>query len=842
MRKVLAVLVFIILFSAPFAMRYFRYYGLPGGTEAEAPPEYDPANIAPVPTPSANEFEDDPEVGNSLVLFDHSHSNDFTDNEIKYLESRLAARGADILRFNGGNLASALRPVDSFVVIAPLSDFDSEEVQAVVEFVNRGGHLLLMGDPTRFDIAFIENDLSFSVEIESDDMPLNSLANEFDIIFNGDYLYNTAFNEGNFQNIILDTGSFGEHELTEELGQVVLYGAHSLTVGDEGRVLFEGDDDTWSSATDRPGGLVLGALSHDDRVLAIGDLNFMTEPYYTVFSNSQFIAGIADFLTAGRDNQVLADFPFFYGDEIKFVYMDDPELGPDAFDEIIALQEAFGNLDRTIELSNEPGNSDALIVGLYNQAEEVTEFLEEMNITLEIDPEIDPDDDEEDEDVVRVIQSDMGSVQMSGTALIMLIDDSGGQQVIVLAASEAGLEATIGRLLGMTSLTGASGLDDCLLQEMMALCPTGISNEPVEAELTTSGIPSTTVGDGGSSGGGDGGTSGGGGNVGEYIAEIDATIQGSIGLGGFESGDLAEAEAHAFIFSDGPETVDIIVGGDDELDAMIIVFDEEYEQIGFMDSTFSGDIEILTMDMPAGASTIVVRDFFNDGGGYTLEVYPSSGDADAGSSEVSDVLVFVDDDGTPAGSGFTSAPAFLSTLPSDINVTTWTSSIDGPLSSDALVDIDLVIWTSGDYVTDAEDFDDVFVILDHVISGGHMLAAGATPAWLTLGGEPLTAPLSSLEVATFDDIIFANLGVGTGDVISLDETHETIIMDEENFSDDLISYLVRASGNAEAGNTVAFGAVDSSGAKIFVLGTPFRSLPGSTQAQWMTNLLAWFES
>lgn len=842
MRKILAVLVFLILLAAPFAVRYFRYYGLPGGAQAEAPPVYNPANIAAVPTPSANPFEDDPQVGESLVLFDYSHANEFTDNEIKYLETRLAARGADLVRFNGGNLASALRPVDSFVVIAPLQDFDTDEVQAVVNFVDRGGRLLLMGDPTRFDVAFYENDLSFSIEIDSDDMPLNSLANEFDIVFNGDYLYNTMFNEGNYQNIILDSGSFGEHELTDELGQIVFYGAHSLTVGDEGRPLFAGDDDTWSSTTDRPGGLVLGALSHDDSVLALGDLNFMTEPYYTVFSNSQFIAGIADFLTSGRDEHVLADFPFFYGDEVRLVYADSPELGPDAFDEIIALQTAFGTLDRTIDLSDQASNGDALIVGLYNQADDVSDLLEALDITLEIDPAIDPDDDDEDEDAVRTIQSEMGNVHMSGTALIVMLEEDRGEQVVVLAASEAGLEATIGRLLGMVSLSGSGGFADCLLQDRMALCPTGIANEPVEAELDTSGAPTTAIDNGGT----DGGITDGGGSVGtdigEYIAEIDATVQGSIALGGFESDELGELEAHAFTFSGGPDTLDIIMGGDDELDAVIVVFDENYDQIGYMDNTFSGETEVLTIDMPSGNNLIVVRDFFNDGGGYTLEVEASSGNADAGNSSVSNVLVFADDDGAPAGAGFTSAPAFLSALPSSVNVTTWTSSQDGALTAEAVADVDLIIWTSGDYVTDAEDFDDAFVVLDHLIGGGHILVTGATPAWLSLGGVPVTASLSSMEVATFDDIIFANLGVNAGDVITLDDTYETILMDEDNFSDDLISYLIRASGNAEAGNTVAFGTEDASGAKAFILATPFRSLPSETQTQWVINLLNWFES
>jgi hypothetical protein len=278
--------IFVVLLLLPSALRYLRYYGVEGA-ERQQPPVYEPASVpARVPTPAASAYIDDPEVGQGWVLLDAAHDNRFELNEINYLDSRLAARGYELLPYkegdlaSKGDLASALRPVSAFVVIAPMADFAEDEVLAIGDFVERGGRLLLVGDPTRFELTFDEEDDfdPFSYTVSTDEIALNSLANEFDLVFNGDYLYNTVDNEGNFQNIVLNQDGFAEDELTRELEQLAFYGSHSIQVGPGGRPLLSADDNTWSSATDRSGGLALAALGGADRVLALGDIDFLSEP------------------------------------------------------------------------------------------------------------------------------------------------------------------------------------------------------------------------------------------------------------------------------------------------------------------------------------------------------------------------------------------------------------------------------------------------------------------------------------------------------------------------------------------------------------------------------------
>ena len=61
----------LLLLLAPTGLRYLRFYDL-GGEDRDAPPVYEAANIAQVPTPVAAEFVDEPEVGTGLVITSYS--------------------------------------------------------------------------------------------------------------------------------------------------------------------------------------------------------------------------------------------------------------------------------------------------------------------------------------------------------------------------------------------------------------------------------------------------------------------------------------------------------------------------------------------------------------------------------------------------------------------------------------------------------------------------------------------------------------------------------------------------------------------------------------------------
>ncbi len=875
MRRIpLFLAIFMLLLVLPTGVRFFHFYRL-GGGQAAPPPRYDPAQVAQVsavPTPAAGAFVDEPTVGQGYVLLDMAHRNQFTLDEIGYLDGRLAARGYELLPFRGGDLSRALRAATSFVVLTPLNTFSEDEVRAVTDFVQRGGRLLLIGDPTRFGVGFEETTFSFEVFLESNKLPLNSLANAFNIAFNGDYLYNTVENEGNFRNILLQGGAFAEDALTDGLEKLAFYSALSLQVGREAKVLLRADDNTWSSATDRPGGLILAASSQQGRVLALGDIHFLLEPYHTVFDNGRFIANITDFLAGdGRRDFVLTDFPYFYQRPIDLVYTGSPQLGPGVFDEIIALQEAFRRTGQELQLAATPkSNHDVLYLGLYNQAEEVLALLATQGITLTIRPPIltqeqlraqeaaagnngeesegakkkgtPPEAEEaatpEAQPALRLIESELGKVQMSGTAVILLHQSPSQRSVVVLAASTDGLATIVNRLLDMIPLNASYALADCLVRDHLALCPTGIANEEVEAELRSDVAPEEPQEEKGE-------TSepveeeGGGFPPGE-----EPTMQGSIGLDETVTGFLQLDERHGWTFSDGPAKIDIIVTSA-ELDLILELYDPQLRLMERIDDNFSfGDEVLLNVAIPDdGKYTIVIYEYFGDPGEYELTVTAVSADSGAlpAVASLENIFIFVDNDGEALDGGVLSGTALRNLLGNQYNVTLWTTGIDGPLQPTTLEGANLIIWDTGDYYDPDGFFDpDTQAIIDYIDnSTASLMLTGSVPILFSFFETRL---LADLEVVGTDPVLLN--GFNLGDIITLGQTYQTVA--SEALVDDLgegaIPLFSRGPQSELPGTAAGVALADSisENQRLLVLLFPFVALPQATQATLLANILTWF--
>ena len=846
MRKAaLYVVIFLALLVAPLAVRYFQHYR-PLAAAPAAPPVYTGANIAAVPTPAAGDFEDEPAVSRTagaaatgIVVLDQAHGNQFTREELATLDGLLAARGRQLRPLTEGDLAAALRPAGALVVIAPVRGYAAADAQAVADFVARGGRVLLVGDPTRYNIEFDETDIFAPPVIETAQVPLNDLANAFDITFRGDYLYNTVANEGNFRNIVLDEDGLGQGALTEGLAHLALYSSHSLQLGPTAAPLLSADDDTWSSATDRPGGLTLAALSPAEsdagQVLAVGDVHFLLEPYNTVYDNGAFAARVADFLAGGATDGGLAGFPFFLDSPVELTYSEDPDLGPDAFDDVIALQAAFRDTGLSLALADEPaGDRDTLTLGLYNRADDVADLLDGAGIDLTITPAISAvADAPPPANAVRLVKSPLGDVEMAGTALILLAEEGDRQQVVVLAASNDGLESAVARLRGAAGATGAD-LSGCLVQDNLALCPTNIIDEPVEYELVTSGpadAPQSQPDDDDEPDRPDDGQP----PAGEPVDK------GEIELGQSKSAELAADESHAWTFSGGPATIDITVDADTDLDAVVELYAPNGTLMANTDSAFAGGVEELRgLEIPDDrAYRIVVRDFFNDGGSYELAVAagePAQDDEEATSGNR--VFIFADDDGEPLTDGFTSAARLGELLAGAYEVTTWSAADDGPLSESALQGIDVFIWESGDYRDEeAPPAGELGAILAYVDAGGDLLISGLSPAFL---GVVETAPLGGARVAANDPIL--SEGFSGGQLLDFDQTYPVAVPAEADAGDSDYIFLTRGPTEDEAGAVVGGGEVATGDQRTIFLLAPLAGLSDADSAQLLSNIMAWLRS
>jgi hypothetical protein len=515
LRKVLLVVLALILLALPLAIRWLYYFE--GWYKPREVPRPDLAGIQ-LPVPEMEPFADRYTVSTpGTVLIDRAHGNRFEMGELNVLQSRLAARGQRLEPVEtADDLAQQFQDARALVIISPGQDWTPSEIQQVQQFVDKGGRLLLVTDPTRFEV--ILDELGNYVGLDYDVAHINDLAARFGLVFQADYLYNTVDNEGNFRNIKLT--DMVDEELTRGLDQVVFYAAHSILSDQAALIAASGD--TRSSSSERAGALGVAVLAGGGQVLALGDLTFMTEPYNAAYDNDRLISNIADFLSTGQRQYTLADFPFFFGDKVDLVYAGDPLLDSDFLSSGSNLQALLDDEGKELTVrQSEDKARDTFFIGLYQSVKEVEPYLEAAQVTVWITPtttaekgaqavplsptiplarsavtrpltttsamtpqvSITTTPKAETEIAVtaaitptaesRVEIESLGEMILTGTSLLILESDGERHVLMVLADTQPGLEKAIQRL-------GEGTLEGCLLRETetptpttVALCPTG---------------------------------------------------------------------------------------------------------------------------------------------------------------------------------------------------------------------------------------------------------------------------------------------------------------------------------------------------------------------------------
>ncbi|MBN1579726.1 MAG: hypothetical protein JXA89_03415 [Anaerolineae bacterium] len=501
------VAIFVILLVLPLLVRaatYYRGWYTPGEISR---PDHTTADLPPVER--AAFAEQDLKQGQGHVLIDYAHQNTVDEAELNLLLSRLTARGMDSVALNENDaLPLALSDATALIVIAPHKAFTSDEIEATKAFVEQGGRVLLVADPSRYDWQTRYNEWGEYYVAVSDVAAINSLASAFELAFADDYLYNTANNAGNYQYINLT--DFGEHPLTAGLEQVVFYSARSIASGPAPLILA--DADTTSSLSEQNGGLPVMSLDRDGQVLAVADLTFMLEPYNATADNNRLISNIADFVEGAERTYGLTEFPRFFGDEVAIVPMVDlidPEtLGAGEIEQLARLKTAFEATGRIGQLWGDDPDMDTIYIGLYGSVEfwpDVVEILAGQGIsftletiaqeratptptprftatptpTSEFPPLPTPT-----EEPLRdwIVFDGIAPVEAKNVALFYQDEHQGRQVLIVLAFSKEGL-----RDAGQRLITG--NFDGCLLDEdrladpdkaSLALCPAAYEAPQIE--------------------------------------------------------------------------------------------------------------------------------------------------------------------------------------------------------------------------------------------------------------------------------------------------------------------------------------------------------------------------
>ena len=360
MWKLLVLPVFLVAFLLAAFLVFYR------GTYSPPPlPDIAFQEIESVPVTSIN-FPDQPVIASSPVgsdarghlLIDAAHRNNFGHSELNVLLSRVSARGYSSSFYDAdsrGTLAEELSQADAFLVILPVVWFSPDEIAAVLEFVQGGGKVLLIGDPGRF---FHMNDLS---------EPLG-------VFFQPDFLYNLDEYDSNFREIFVR--DFEADPITTGVNEVALYYAGSLQSAGPGLAYTGGQTlSSISEVNESHSPIAIGAHRN---VLAVYDWTFMIPPYSGVKDNARLVSNIADFLTESERTYRLTQFPRFFQGDVD-ILVEDPGLVTRA----ASMKQLLSSEGVTAQLQgSENVGRDTVYLGLFSEHSSAARYLEANGILI----------------------------------------------------------------------------------------------------------------------------------------------------------------------------------------------------------------------------------------------------------------------------------------------------------------------------------------------------------------------------------------------------------------------------------------------------------------------------
>jgi hypothetical protein len=369
----------IILLLLPSLIRFLwfnRGFNFPGKTVVT--PDY-PAIVYSVPalsTPSINplKFEKQP-----VILLDMSHGNYFSLSELGAFTDELTKTGGrlEIVDYNN-DLPTMLKYATGYIIIAPTSAFYQSELTAIHHFVERGGRLLVISDPTRDVVSYGSSYSSGTIlgSLTGVDYA-NQILTPYQIAFNNDYAYNLVENEGNFRNVISSPSVSADFKDT--IKWVILYSSHSLRTNQN--TILLGVDKTYSSLTDSGEKLALAVTNNANNVLAIGDFTFMTVPYLQVADNQLMFYYLIQFISGGEIQHDLSDFPYLFGKNVTILHSADMDLDNTMLSNLAYLQSYYKDYGTNIQLGDaDPDNTDLIILGLTPPSQEILPYLENFKI------------------------------------------------------------------------------------------------------------------------------------------------------------------------------------------------------------------------------------------------------------------------------------------------------------------------------------------------------------------------------------------------------------------------------------------------------------------------------
>lgn len=174
-----------------------------------------------------------------------------------------------------------LKEYDAVMLYQPYGILEESEIAAVIQFVERGGGLIICG----------EHDVGWNDDSRS---TYNKLGKTFGIIFTSNAVDDPTDKMGCYCTPIVH--NMAEHPLTEGIAQLVFYKPCSLRISSDAVAIARGDDDTVTIGADRIEGediVVVAASEYGrGRVVVVGSHTVFDDSYINHPDNLTFCGNV----------------------------------------------------------------------------------------------------------------------------------------------------------------------------------------------------------------------------------------------------------------------------------------------------------------------------------------------------------------------------------------------------------------------------------------------------------------------------------------------------------------------------------------------------------------------
>lgn len=240
------------------------------------------------------------------VVVDRSHGNAVSENDLQPFVDALVDAGHDVRFYSGGSSSvvaptqsgsafnETLRGADAFVAASPATAYTDAQIDGVEAFADAGGRVLLAADPpstgTTTTTVSIPG-LTSGTTASAAGQPAN-LAARFDVTFGAGYLYDLAENGNHFQRVYAG----GDGGVGDGVSEAVMLDATSLETGPDASPVLSAADVSLST-TRETGEYAVAA--RNGNVLALGDVDVLTEGVVSDGDNDVLASNVAAFLVGG---------------------------------------------------------------------------------------------------------------------------------------------------------------------------------------------------------------------------------------------------------------------------------------------------------------------------------------------------------------------------------------------------------------------------------------------------------------------------------------------------------------------------------------------------------------